>query len=359
MNSTISELSLLWWKEMKTEIMSKRMLEKEWKSLIENYGPIVASPVFQMSLAVFSYVLYIVIFTTMDLFQVNWGKKIQEGRYPQGKDLLWCIAIYILNQVVLVGPAAIIQLYLGVKIDLPELAPTYIEFLFHTAIIIVLHDFYFYATHRFLHTRFMYKYVHYLHHEYKHPFALTTQYLHPIEVFIQGVGGTVIPMAIGAHPITQWVWFFIIIFYSVEGHSGYDFLYRFSFGYIAGSAHHDTHHLLHNYNFAAWFTYWDKLNDSYHPPLFTKRQQQKALDVGTGYIIPKSGSKLIDDNDKNQKSNNNNNNNDNNQKSNNNNNNQKSNNNNQKSNNNNNNQKSNNSKPKNNNKNKQQKVKQN
>ncbi|KAL0436805.1 UNVERIFIED_CONTAM: Tropinone reductase, chloroplastic [Sesamum radiatum] len=66
----------------------------------------------------------------------------------------------------------------------------------------VLEDFVFYWGHRILHTKWLYKHVHSVHHEYATPFGLTSEYAHPAEILFLGFATIVGPAITGPHLIT-------------------------------------------------------------------------------------------------------------------------------------------------------------
>jgi sterol desaturase/sphingolipid hydroxylase (fatty acid hydroxylase superfamily) len=95
----------------------------------------------------------------------------------------------------------------------------------------------FYASHRLLHTRALYKRVHAQHHEFSAPFALAAVHAHPLEHLLSNV----LPISLGplllrSHPATAAAWACIAVFSTCGAHSGY---------HIPGltrSPFHDHHH---------------------------------------------------------------------------------------------------------------------
>ena len=51
---------------------------------------------------------------------------------------------------------------------------------------IVLHDAYFYWTHRLMHTRWLFRHVHVVHHRSRHPSPWAALSFHPLEALVQG-----------------------------------------------------------------------------------------------------------------------------------------------------------------------------
>ena len=79
--------------------------------------------------------------------------------------------------------------------------------------------------HRLLHTPFLYKYVHKVHHQYTQTISIAAIHTHPVEFFIGNVIPAVLPTAIlgsGVHVVTVWAWTSVRIAGTIANHSGYD-----------------------------------------------------------------------------------------------------------------------------------------
>lgn len=102
----------------------------------------------------------------------------------------------------------------------------------------------FYASHRLLHSRALFKAVHAQHHEFSAPFALAAVHAHPIEHLISNVAPISLgPLLLRSHPATAAAWACIAIFSTCGAHCGY---------YVPGltrSPFHDHHHAVYTENF--------------------------------------------------------------------------------------------------------------
>ncbi|KAG2673339.1 hypothetical protein I3843_13G074100 [Carya illinoinensis] len=126
----------------------------------------------------------------------------------------------------------------------------------------ILEDFIFYWGHRVLHTKWLYKHVHSVHHEYATPFGLTSEYAHPAEILFLGFATIFGPAITGPHLITLWLWMVLRVLETVEAHCGYHFPWSLSnfLPLYGGSDFHDYHHRLlytKSGNYSSTFTYMD------------------------------------------------------------------------------------------------------
>ncbi|KAF3610558.1 hypothetical protein DY000_02044657, partial [Brassica cretica] len=126
----------------------------------------------------------------------------------------------------------------------------------------IIEDFVFYWGHRILHTKWLYKTVHSVHHEYATPFGLTSEYAHPAEILFLGFATIVGPALTGPHLITLWLWMVLRVLETVEAHCGYHFPWSLSnfLPLYGGADFHDYHHRLlytKSGNYSSTFVYMD------------------------------------------------------------------------------------------------------
>ena len=129
-------------------------------------------------------------------------------------------------------------------------------------IFFVIEDYGNYWIHRWLHTPWAYKHIHYMHHEFDTPTALAASYAHPVEILALGLPSFVGPAMVGCHVSVCWAWFVLRQLEAVETHSGYDFRWSPTklIPFYGGSEYHDYHHWVGGQsrgNFASIFTYCD------------------------------------------------------------------------------------------------------
>jgi 4-alpha-methyl-delta7-sterol-4alpha-methyl oxidase len=125
---------------------------------------------------------------------------------------------------------------------------------------VVLDDFLFYWMHRGLHeSRWLFKQVHSIHHRIMTPWAITGNYMHPLEYVLIGTVMLIGPLLVGAHVATLYIWIVLRQWEAAEGHAGYDFPWSPThlFPFSDGATHHDFHHAKVKGNYAGFFPWND------------------------------------------------------------------------------------------------------
>ncbi|CAN8074611.1 unnamed protein product [Agarophyton chilense] len=173
-----------------------------------------------------------------------------------------CSARLIVNHFCLVLPMIMlthpIMDLMGAKHSVDSLpTPSYLAF--QVFMFFVIEDFVFYWGHRALHTPFLYKKVHHIHHEHSAPFGLAAEYAHPFEVVFLGVATLAGPMLFAPHLLTLYVYLALRCVQTVECHSGFDFPWSLNrwFPLYGGAYFHDHHHRIHSGNYSSTFTWVD------------------------------------------------------------------------------------------------------
>jgi Delta7-sterol 5-desaturase len=129
--------------------------------------------------------------------------------------------------------------------------------------LIVWHDFYFYWAHRLLHTRWMLRHVHHVHHRSRSPSPFAAYAFHPVEAFING---QVTLLALLALPFNIWVLLAFAlhqIIRNAHSHAAVETLPRgfarhWLWGRFTTTTHHHLHHETAQGNYGLWFTWWDR-----------------------------------------------------------------------------------------------------
>ncbi|CAG2233909.1 cholesterol 25-hydroxylase-like protein 1, member 2 [Mytilus edulis] len=237
---------------------------------------LVSSPLFPVFLSVAFYFSLCTPFMIADIYGKKW-KWIQKYKIQTDKEVTLdqvfdTLQLTFWNHVLFILPAAVGQMIWTPPTPLPELAPSWFEFVWQQIASLIVFDFQYFVWHWTHHkVRFLYKHIHSVHHRYHSPFVWVTQYLHPWELVTVGFLTTTNTWFFKCHPMTTWSYMLLSIVVSVEAHIGFDLPFSLNnilpFGMIGGAPKHDMHHLKPLTNFSPFFNHWDKTFDSFCPPM--------------------------------------------------------------------------------------------
>ena len=138
------------------------------------------------------------------------------------------------------------------------------QLFYHILFCVIMNDFAFHFSHKFMHCEWLYKEFHYIHHQYNNPIGISAEYSHPVEyVFATIIPATLGPILLGKniHITTAWAWLIWGIGATIEQHCGYELPFSpygilpFSFS----AQYHDFHHTRYKYNYSSNFTFWDTI----------------------------------------------------------------------------------------------------
>ena len=119
----------------------------------------------------------------------------------------------------------------------------WLDMLWQLPLFVAIDDVLYYVLHRLLHTRWLYRNIHIVHHRMTAPTAFAGAYFHPIEYAAVTLVALAGPVLLGSHVATIWAWGIVRQWSAVEGHCGY----ALPFGLAAvipgyDPAFHDGHH---------------------------------------------------------------------------------------------------------------------
>lgn len=129
---------------------------------------------------------------------------------------------------------------------------------------LLAHDSWFYWTHRAMHTPWLFRSVHAVHHKSQPPTAWAAMSFHPWEAVS---GAIVIPALVFLIPIhvgALGVVLAIMTLMGITNHMGWEIfpaaIVRGRFGrWLITASHHQRHHELYGCNFGLYFRFWDHL----------------------------------------------------------------------------------------------------
>jgi lathosterol oxidase len=129
---------------------------------------------------------------------------------------------------------------------------------------LLVHDTWFYWTHRLMHRPFWFKSAHAVHHESRPPTAWAAMSFHPWEAL---TGAIIIPALVFIIPIHIAALGAVLTIMTVMGitnHMGWELFPRFMVNGLLGNmlitaTHHQKHHDAYRGNYGLYFRFWDKM----------------------------------------------------------------------------------------------------
>ena len=135
---------------------------------------------------------------------------------------------------------------------------------------LLLHDAWFYWTHRWLHRPGPFRLAHGVHHASRPPTAWAAMSFHPLEALS---GAVVIPALVLLVPIHAAVLGLVLLVMTVMGvtnHLGWELFPRLAQSrpgrWLITASHHQRHHERYACNFGLYFRLWDRLCGTDQPP---------------------------------------------------------------------------------------------
>jgi len=145
----------------------------------------------------------------------------------------------------------------------------------------LMHDTYFYFSHRLMHHKALFKWFHLVHHKSTNPSPWAAYAFHPLEAVVE-VGIVIIFLfTIPIHKSHLLIFFLMMIIYNVYGHLGYE-LYPKGFSksaigrWINTSVNHNQHHQYFTGNYGLYFLFWDRVFGTVREDYDAKYEEVKA-----------------------------------------------------------------------------------
>jgi lathosterol oxidase len=215
-----------------------------------------------------------------------WYLKIQQ-KFPANKDVIREIK-FSFTTVIIFG-MVILPVWMASNRNMtlvyrPLDKYGYIYYVLSILLMIVLHDTYYYWTHRLLHWKRIFRYVHKSHHLSLNPTPFSAYALHPVEALLDVSIIPLIVFTIPYHASALTIFSAYTLGMNVLGHTGFEF---FPSGFTAHKwfkwhntpTHHNMHHRYVKYNFSIYFNFWDRVMKTNHPgydQAFEKVIRQRA-----------------------------------------------------------------------------------
>lgn len=203
----------------------------------------------------------------------SWRFKRIQQKFPMSKDywreIMYSVfTTFIFALVGFVVFATPVSKYTQVYYSIEDHGWVY--FIFTILATIVLHDTYFYWTHRWMHQKNVYKIVHRVHHLSTNPSPWAAMAFHPLEAVIEAMIIVLVAFILPIHPLAIGLFLLFMMIYNVYGHLGYE-LYPKGFSrslvgkWINTSINHNLHHQRFTGNFGLYFLFWDRIMNTIQP----------------------------------------------------------------------------------------------
>jgi sterol desaturase/sphingolipid hydroxylase (fatty acid hydroxylase superfamily) len=215
------------------------------------------------------------------IFKRRWWRRKIIQKAPTGADVRRELKWSLLTAVIygLVGTATILigktwgwQVYR--KID----SHGWGWFVASIAITIIVHDTWFYWTHRLMHHRRLFKLFHRVHHESTNPTPWAAYSFAPLEAVAQACIFPLIVFTLPIHGLAFFIFMIWQIVFNVLGHTGFEYfpkwLMRSWLGKILNTpTNHVQHHEKMRGNYGLYFNVWDRLMGTNHADYETRFEQ--------------------------------------------------------------------------------------
>ena len=134
---------------------------------------------------------------------------------------------------------------------------------------LVLHDTYFYWTHRLMHHPKLFRLFHLTHHKSVNPSPWAAFSISPLEAVVEGGIIFVVAFLLPIHPLAIVVFLFFMTVYNVYGHLGYEiypaWLVNSGVGkWLNTSTNHNMHHKYFKGNYGLYLRCWDEWMGTTH-----------------------------------------------------------------------------------------------
>ncbi len=171
--------------------------------------------------------------------------RIQKKKVVDDKLLVWAYTKLFLETALTHFPIFFYILYPAFRRHGMQLSPSTVPsawtFVWQIGLSVLVFDTCFYWSHRILHHKTIYPYIHKEHHQFTISSGIAAEYSHPIESFINGFATLIVPIKLGIHCSVFFVYLFLRLLETVDAHSGYDLPWS-PFRYVSGADRHEYHH---------------------------------------------------------------------------------------------------------------------
>lgn len=145
----------------------------------------------------------------------------------------------------------------------------WVWFVVSIGIAIIVHDTWFYWTHRLMHHRRLFKLFHRVHHESTNPTPWAAYSFSPLEAATQACIFPLLVFTVPMHPLAFFAFMIWQITFNVIGHTGYEYfpswLMKTWLGKLLNTpTNHIQHHEKMRGNYGLYFNVWDRIMGTNH-----------------------------------------------------------------------------------------------
>lgn len=232
-----------------------------WRSLLAAFCVVYAFVIVRYFIAVLPFYLF---------FWNSKNKKsfyLHDGNFSKNqikKEILYSVLsslIFALAGVMiaLLWKSGITQIYLELK------TYGYAYLLLSFIALTLIHEFYFYFTHRWMHLKSVYKYVHHVHHLSKNTSPWASFSFHPYEALILAAFLPLVVLILPLHPLTLIAYMTFMTLSAISNHLGVELIRnKMITNHFISGRHHSLHHKYFNKNFGLYYCFMDKLFKTEH-----------------------------------------------------------------------------------------------
>lgn len=156
------------------------------------------------------------------------------------------------------------------------------------------HDTYFYWTHRMMHSRKLFRFFHRHHHMSHNPSPFTAFSFSVAEAVLNGLFVPVWILIVPTPTLVVFLFTTYSIVLNAVGHCGYEVFPARKDGrpllpWLITVTHHDLHHGGGPWNFAFYFSFWDRWMGTEHPEYLARFMAATRRRPSTGVAAPQEG----------------------------------------------------------------------
>lgn len=206
------------------------------------------------------------------LFKRKFLYKRIQSKFPERKKILAEIFYSLITFIVFALFAVLIndlskRGYTFIYWDIGDYGWMY--FFISIPLMLIVHDTYFYWTHRLMHHKKLFNLFHKVHHLSNNPSPWAAFSFHPLEAVIEAGILLVIVFIMPVHPTAIFIFLLIMTIMNVLGHLGYEIYPKGLIKHPLAkwnntSTHHNMHHRLVKCNYGLYFNFWDRIMGTNH-----------------------------------------------------------------------------------------------